>query len=167
MLAPRPNSDSCNSQYVTKKGFKYRRKADLEIYKKSYLLRRENLDQNLFDNVYNLFIRGDYDTAIFRAYKEVEVRVRKKAGLPDDLLGIKLMRTAFNTEDGPLADKDALPAERQATSDLFAGSIGLFKNPSSHRSVNYNDAAEAAEMILFANYLLRIVERCKVNKTDV
>lgn len=161
MLAPKPNNSEGSWTYVTKKGFKYQKRTDLETYKKGYLLRRENLYQNLFDNVYNLFIRGDYDTAVFRAYKEVEVRVREKAELPADMVGVTLMRTAFNPDSGPLADKNAVPAERQATSDLFAGSIGLFKNPSSHRIVNYEDAAEAAEMILFANYLLRLVERCK------
>jgi len=159
MLAPQPNNSGSDWRYVTKKGFKYRRKVDLETYKKGYLLRRENLDKSLFDNVYNLFIRGDYDTAVFRAYKEVEVRVREKAGLPADLVGVNLMRRAFNQEDGPLSDMEALPAERQATSDLFAGSIGLFKNPSSHRRVKLDDASEAAEIILFANYLLRLVDR--------
>lgn len=167
MLAPQPNNFGSDWRYVTKKGFKYRRKVDLETYRKGYLLRRENVDKSLFDNVYNLFIRGDYDTAVFRAYKEVEVRVREKAGLPADLLGVNLMRQAFNPAYGPLSDMEALPAERQATSDLFAGSIGLFKNPSSHRKVNLDDAAEAAEIILFANYLLRLVERCKVNTQDI
>lgn len=166
MLAPKPNESGSNWRYVTKKGFKYRKKTDLETYKKGYLLRRESLDKNLFDNVYSLFIRGDYDTAVFRSYKEVEVQVREKAGLPDDLLGVALMRKAFNTDNGLLTDMDSLPAERQATSDLFAGSIGLFKNPSSHRKVNLNEPSEAAEMILFANYLLRLVDRCKVNAKD-
>ncbi len=136
MLAPQPNNSGHDWRYVTAKGFKYRRKIDLEKYKKGYLLRRENLDKNLFDSLYNLFIRGDYDTAVFRAYKEVEVRVRSKAGLSADLIGVNLMRRAFNSEGGLLSDMEALPAERQATADLFAGSIGLFKNPSSHRRVN-------------------------------
>ncbi|MDD5546875.1 MAG: TIGR02391 family protein [Candidatus Omnitrophica bacterium] len=166
MIAPTPNMSGSDWRYVTKKGFKYRKKVDLDTYKKNYLLHKEALDGNLFDNVYNLFIRGDYDTAVFRAYKEVEVRVREKAGLPDDLLGVNLMRTAFNPDNGRLTDVDSLPAERQATSDLFAGSIGLFKNPSSHRKVNLSDPNEAAEIILFANYLLRIIDRCDVNSTE-
>lgn len=166
MLAPQPNNSGSGWRYVTDKGFKYRRKVDLETYKKGYLLKRENLDKGLFDNVYNLFIRGDYDTAVFRAYKEVEVRVREKAGLPVDILGVNLMRRAFSSEDGFLSDMKALPAERQATADLFAGSIGLFKNPSSHRRVNLDDAGEAAEIILFANYLLRLVDRCKIKTQD-
>ena len=81
--------------------------------------------------------------------------------MPNDLLGVALMRTAFHPDNGPLSDKDALPAERQATSDLFAGAIGLFKNPSSHRRVQYDDAGEAAEMIIFANCLIRILERVR------
>ncbi len=164
MLVPQPNNNDSHWQYVSKKGFKYRKREDLETYRKGYLLRRDSVDPNLFDNVYNLFIRGDYDTAVFRAYKEVEVRVREKAGLSADMVGVTLMRAAFHPEKGVLTDMDAVPAEREATSSLFAGSIGLFKNPSSHRRVSYDDAAEAAEMILFANYLLRIVGRCKVNK---
>ena len=69
------------------------------------------------------------------------------------------MRKAFNDSNGKLTDMGAVISERQAMRDLFVGSIGLFKNPSSHREVNYNEPSEVAELILFANYLLRLVER--------
>src|SRR4051794_41082455 len=48
-----------------------------------------------------------------------------------------------------LSDPTALDAEKQALSDLFAGAIGSYKNPSSHRHVTL-DATEAAEMIFLA-----------------
>ena len=52
--------------------------------------------------------------------------------------------------------------EREAVAHLFAGAIGLFKNPSSHR--NIKPVFEAtAELIYFANYLLRLVEEARQN----
>jgi len=63
------------------------------------------------------------------------------------------MRKAFNIDNGPLRDQNAIPAERQALSDLFAGAIGSYKNPHSHRNVAVNDPDEAAEMIVLASHL--------------
>lgn len=68
------------------------------------------------------------------------------------------MRKAFHPDNGPLTDTNAESGERRAMSDLFAGAIGAYKNPHSHRRVSLDDPDEAAEIILLANHLLRIVD---------
>jgi uncharacterized protein (TIGR02391 family) len=65
---------------------------------------------------------------------------------------------AFAIENGPLTDKSAEQGEREARSNLFAGAIGSYKNPHSHRNVSLDDPDEAAEIIMLANHLLRIVD---------
>ena len=84
-----------------------------------------------------------------------------------DLVGVDLMRQAFRAVNrpnqtaqtpGPLTDTNLPVAEQEGMAHLFAGAIGLYKNPQSHRYVP-TSAAEAAEVVLFASHLLRIVDR--------
>ena len=85
------------------------------------------------------FALGDYETAAFAAMKAVEVAVRNTASYSNEDIGVKLMRKAFKPGAGPLCDESAEPAEQQAMADLFAGAIGAFKNPASHRTVQFED----------------------------
>lgn len=105
------------------------------------------------------FALGDYETASFAAMNAVEVEVRRVASLPNELLGVALMRKAFSPKDGLLRDPEGEGGEQQAIADLFAGAIGAYKNPASHRTVQFEDPMEAAEVIQLADLLLRIVQR--------
>jgi uncharacterized protein (TIGR02391 family) len=104
------------------------------------------------------FLIGEYELAAFAAMREVEIRVRELAGAESSLIGVKLMRSAFG-EGGPLADPKLDPGERVGRMELFAGAIGTFKNPPSHRQVNYSDPTEASEVVLFADLLMRLLDR--------
>ena len=98
--------------------------------------------------------------------KAVEVAARAAAGLTVADIGTKLMRKAFDVESGPLTDKTVEQAERQARSDMFDGAIGSYKNPHSHRNVALDDPDEAAEIIMLANHLLRIVDSQRPSPSD-
>jgi uncharacterized protein (TIGR02391 family) len=123
-------------------------------------LTKETLHPKICEDVWQLFHRGKYDTAVFEATKAIEVAVREAVVGHScaPLLGVKLMRGAFAPEDGPLTDKSTDVGERVARMELFAGAIGSYKNPHSHRNVALNDPDEAAEIITLANHLLRIVD---------
>jgi uncharacterized protein (TIGR02391 family) len=105
------------------------------------------------------FIRGAFDKAIFGAMRAVEIHVREQSKLGPEIIGIDLMRKAFEPNAGPLTDEDLPLGERKAVGHLFAGAIGAFRNPTGHRQVNIADPVEAANIIRLADALLRIVFR--------
>jgi uncharacterized protein (TIGR02391 family) len=131
---------------------------DIKKFSKSRRLSRELLHPRIAEKVWSAFIRGEFDVAVFQAMKAVEVSVREAGGFTTADLGVDLMRKAFHEENGPLTDKSAEKSERQARSALFAGAIGSYKNPHSHREVDLNEPNEAMEIVLLANHLLRIVD---------
>jgi uncharacterized protein (TIGR02391 family) len=117
------------------------------------------LHPRLAQRIQQQFLLGEFELAVFAAMKEVEVRVRELAKASQSLLGVKLMQLAFSAEKGVLSDAEADPGEQMAMMELFKGAIGLFKNPTSHRPVNYDDPTLASEVILFADLLLRLLDR--------
>ena len=106
---------------------------------------------------------GGYDLAAFEAMKQVEVRVRQLSEASDSEIGVKVMRSAFK-EGGPLRDQGMDAGEQTARRELFAGAIGLFKNPTSHREVEFDDPTEASEVVLLADLLMRILDRIEEGK---
>lgn len=104
-----------------------------------------------------LFREGRLDTAVFEAFKTLEVAIRDAAGLGHELVGVALASRAFNPQDGPLTDASAEKGERVALMNLMTGALGSYKNPHSHRRVAIA-TAEAREMLLVASHLLRIVD---------
>jgi uncharacterized protein (TIGR02391 family) len=121
----------------------------------------ERLDVALhsrLEQIKSQFLIGEYELGAFAAMREVEIRVRELSGADSSLIGVKLMSNSFS-ERGTLSDPELDPGERVGIMNLFAGAIGTFKNPSSHRQVNYEDPTEASEVVLLADLLMRLLDR--------
>lgn len=104
------------------------------------------------------FAIGAYGSAVLEAFKELEIRVRAAGIYPANLVGDSLMRQAFSPDTGPLRDPALVPGERRAIMELYAGAMGAFKNPLSHRTIDFDDPTIAAEQLLFADLLHRMLD---------
>lgn len=110
------------------------------------------------DEVWVQLSQGKLDVAVFIAFRSVEEAVREAANFEEDAYGVPMVRKAFHKDRGPLTKMSDPEAEREALLGLFAGAVGSYKNPHSHRTVGLTDVTEAQEMIVIASHLLRIVE---------
>ena len=156
-LIPRLGGDQYGWMDLSRRAKKAANRNGVAAYRKTTLLPFAELHPTIVSSVYPMFLRGDYDTAVFQAFKEVEISVRSAAKLGNDRIGCALMRDAFAPKNGVLCDAQAVAGEQTALMELFAGAIGCFKNPGSHREVELT-AIEAAETIMLASRLLRIVD---------
>jgi len=109
---------------------------------------------------------GAFEQAALLALRAVESRVRILAGDPrgkrgERLTGTTLMQSVFSSENGPLADSDAEPGERVGIMNLFAGAFGAVRNGLVHTEVEWADPTEAAEYVLLADLLMRLLDRAE------
>jgi uncharacterized protein (TIGR02391 family) len=163
LLVTAPGINGANGwRVLSRRAERMSKVEDVQKFAKSRKIRRETLHPRIAQTVWSAFMRGEFDVAVFQAMKSVEVAVREAAGLSAGDVGTNLMRAAFHVETGKLTDFATEKSERQARSDLFAGAIGSYKNPHSHRDVNIDEADEAIEIVHLANHLLRIVDQRKL-----
>lgn len=127
-------------------------------YRRAASFPKSLLHPSIADRVWIALARGEFSDAVFIAFRTVEEQVREAGGFEPTDVGVVLMRRAFNPDNGPLSDMAQPAAERDALMHLFAGSIGSYKNPHSHRTVQITDHVEAQEMVMLASHLLRIID---------
>jgi uncharacterized protein (TIGR02391 family) len=159
LIVPAESLNGSNGwRHLSRRAQRFENESEFADYRTARLLPRDLLHPTIAMTVWLSFMRGSYPTAVFEAMRAVEIAVREAAGLPQSEIGVRMVRKAFHITTGPLTDMDADEGERDALCALFAGAIGSYKNPHSHRNVPIDTPREAIEMIILASHLLGIVD---------
>lgn len=149
-----------NGRYIpTRRGWTLTTEQDVTNYRDSGTLPVGLLHPRIASDASSLFRHRHYETAVFHAFREVEIAVREAVPGESKRTGKEVVKDAFAPNTGRLrnADTDIPDSERDGEFALFSGAIGCLKNPGSHSRLPMG-GAEAARLILFASHLLFLVD---------
>lgn len=159
LIIPAPGINGTNGFRVfTKRGEGISNAVDFQRLREAAAFPKSLIHPSIADRVWPALMRNDLDQAVLISFRAVEESVRKAGGYDATDIGVALIRKAFDKNTGPLTDMSQPEPEREALAHLFAGAIGSYKNPHSHRTVNLSDLRDAQEQIVLASHLLRIVD---------
>lgn len=118
------------------------------------------VDDHLRQHCLDLLLGGKVDTAVRDATVYLETRVRERAGLGRRVYGRDVAVGAFSPDSGVLKVSD-VKSEQLGAQELFAGAIGLFKNPSSHHVKLDYDPVRGRQILALIDALLSVLDQAE------
>ena len=84
---------------ISRRAQQLKSREDFAAYRNASLLPKGQLHPLIATQVYPAFLRGEYDTAVFQAFRELEIAVRSVGKFQAHDIGVPLMRAAFRSAD--------------------------------------------------------------------
>jgi hypothetical protein len=110
---------------------------------------RKHTDSELVEKLADLVQRGQFDSAIRKAFVILKDRLVKKYKVPSHLDGVQLINRIYGSESQLSSVKN-----REANRNLLAGLYGVFRNKYGHHDINA-PLDEAAAIVSMINYVIR------------
>jgi uncharacterized protein (TIGR02391 family) len=120
-----------------------------------------NIHPRLPPKVRKLFDDGHFAEATYHAFKFLDKKVEKHAGLTDS--GFSLMMEAFNSKKPkiqltPLITQSEID-EQEGYRFVFAGGVQAIRNPRAHEFTVVDDPDTCLDHLAFVSLLLRRLEQ--------
>ena len=146
---------------ITRRAFEFTSAAPQEESAGVHPFDERNMHPDITSLTQKLFDDAHYAQATFEAYKYVDKKVAKLAGLSES--GVKLMMKAFN-EKSPLIKLTALSTtsendEQEGYKFIFSGSVMAIRNPRGHEPNMKETPTECLDHLSLASMLLRRIEK--------
>jgi uncharacterized protein (TIGR02391 family) len=154
------NDEGEEEFYPTKRGFRFLESEFRRVIKEYALMPESYIHPVIVKKSFPLLRNSQFESAVLQAFKTIETKIRKRISADPEDVGVKLIRKAFNPENGPLTDYDLPKAEREAFCNYITGAFGYYKNPCSHRDVEM-DFISAFVRIVVASDILKVIEKSK------
>jgi uncharacterized protein (TIGR02391 family) len=132
---------------------------------------RRIVDRRLLSQLYEFMdeelkrscLGKSYEDTITCAFRIVEERLRKRINASAELYALSLIDAAFHPENGKLVFGET-QAEKQAVHQVFRSAYMMFRNPPSHRYLEEYGDAEVAEIVVFVDFLLKVLSKSSERK---
>lgn len=148
--------------YPTKIGFRFPEREFRRVIEKYALMPESYIHPIIVEKCFSLLNSGEYESAVIQAFKAVETTTRSKIGAPDEMFGERLLKKAFNPDEGVLTNYKLPKSERFAFLNYITGAFSYYRNSSTHRDIEL-DFVSAFDRIVVASDLLKAIEDAQIN----
>ena len=107
----------------------------------------------LYEAVSKSFAADDYDATVIAAFKYLDSYLHKLLNVsPHDYYGEALINYAYSPNQGVI-QMDTHPNEQAGLRNLISGALAIFRNPSAHRFMEYDQFTASTVIALVATVI--------------